>query len=52
MKRVRRVSHIGSFQLTLLPSDVNTSCKEEDNEEQDERDEVDWSGDTLSFPLR
>ncbi|KAJ3480025.1 hypothetical protein NLI96_g8646 [Meripilus lineatus] len=27
------------------------SCKEEDNEEQEERDEVGWSGDTLSFPF-
>ncbi|KAJ3479792.1 hypothetical protein NLI96_g8815 [Meripilus lineatus] len=52
VKRVRRVSHIGSLQLTPIPSDVTTSCDEEDDEEQDERDEVGWSGDTLSFPLR
>ncbi|KAJ3479794.1 hypothetical protein NLI96_g8817 [Meripilus lineatus] len=34
-----------------LRSGMN-SCKEEDDEEQDERDVVDWLGDTLSFPLR
>ena len=41
---MKRVSFFGSFLLTLPSSDVTTSYKEEDDEEQDERDEVGWSG--------
>ena len=47
MTGVRKVSLV---QLTLLLSDVTTSYDEEDDEEQDERDEVGWSDNALSFP--